>query len=237
MHCRSLDIERDPVEQGFDLHAFDVIIVSDVLHATRDLRKTLGRINQLLGSGGALIIAELTHPWLFMTSIFGLLKGWWLFDDDVRRDEPCVSQQIWKNVLRDAGFSDTVCIADCPAADIAQHSVILARGAERPAAPAVAPQGSEETKTWLVFADAGAAGRPSAGAELARRLAARGDRVIEVRHGVSFQHDAAAGFSIRAGSFDDMRRLVAGVGQQVPRLDGIVHLWKSRQRADGVAEQ
>src|SRR5439155_6577846 len=29
----------------------------------------------------------------------------------------------------------------------------------------------------------------------------------------------------RAGNLDDMRRLVASVGQQLPRLDGIVHLW------------
>src|SRR5207237_7293591 len=66
---------------------------------------------------------------------------------------------------------------------------------------------------------------PSAGAQLARRLAARGDRVIEVAHGAGFRHDAAAGFSVRAGNLDDMRRLVASVGQQLPRLDGIVHLW------------
>jgi acyl transferase domain-containing protein/NADPH:quinone reductase-like Zn-dependent oxidoreductase/short-subunit dehydrogenase/ubiquinone/menaquinone biosynthesis C-methylase UbiE/acyl carrier protein len=225
VQCRPLDIERDPSEQGFESHSFDVIIASDVLHATSDVRKTLARVKELLGSGGTLIVAELTHPWLFMTSIFGLLKGWWLFDDDVRRDEPCISQQSWKKVLRDAGFGDTVCIADCPAADMAQHSVILARAPERPAAPALAPQGGEAAKTWLIFADAGAASRPSAGAQLARRLAARGDRVIEVAHGAGFRHDAAAGFSVRAGNLDDMRRLVASVGQQLPRLDGIVHLW------------
>jgi acyl transferase domain-containing protein/NADPH:quinone reductase-like Zn-dependent oxidoreductase/short-subunit dehydrogenase/ubiquinone/menaquinone biosynthesis C-methylase UbiE/acyl carrier protein len=225
VQCRPLDIERDPSEQGFEPHSFDVIIASDVLHATCDVRKTLDRVKELLGSGGTFVIAELTHPWLFMTSIFGLLKGWWLFDDDVRRDEPCISQQSWKNVLRDAGFRDPVCIADCPAPDTAQHSVILARGAEQPAAPALTPRGGEAAKTWLIFADAGAAGRPSAGAELARRLKARGDRVIEVAHGAGFRHDAAAGFCIRAGNSDDMRRLVASVGRQAPQLDGIVHLW------------
>ena len=105
LQSRTLDIERDPLEQGFDPHSFDVIIASDVLHATSDLRQTLERIKQLLGSGGTLVIVELTRPWLFMTSIFGLLKGWWLFDDDVRADGPCVSQDAWKGLLHDAGFS------------------------------------------------------------------------------------------------------------------------------------
>ncbi len=54
---RTLDIERDPIEQGFDAHSFDLIIASDVLHATQDLRKTLDRVKQLLGSGGTVAIA------------------------------------------------------------------------------------------------------------------------------------------------------------------------------------
>ena len=112
---RTLDIERDPLEQGFDPHSFDLIIASDVLHATKDLRKTLDHIKQLLGSGGTLAIVELTRPWLFMTLIFGLLKGWWLFDDDVR-PEPCISQESWKSLLHDAGFSDIGFVADCPEA-------------------------------------------------------------------------------------------------------------------------
>ena len=54
---RTLDIERDPLEQGFDAHSFDLIVASDVLHATEDLRKTLDRVKQLLGSGGTLVLA------------------------------------------------------------------------------------------------------------------------------------------------------------------------------------
>ena len=62
LQSRTLDIERNPLEQGFDPHSFDVIIASDVLHATSDLRQTLERIKQLLGSGGTLVIVELTRP-------------------------------------------------------------------------------------------------------------------------------------------------------------------------------
>ena len=146
VQCRTLDIERDPLEQGFEPHSFDVIVASDVLHATQDLRKTLDRVKQLLGSGGTLVLVEVTRPWLSTTLIFGLLKGWWLFEDDVRRDEPCISQEQWKSLLREAGFSDTVCIADCPDIDSAQHSVILARGPQLPASPASVPQATEQSR-------------------------------------------------------------------------------------------
>src|SRR5207248_449439 len=37
---RVLDIDRDPIEQGFDPHSFDLIVASDTLHATPDLRRT-----------------------------------------------------------------------------------------------------------------------------------------------------------------------------------------------------
>ncbi|MGA7426127.1 MAG: SDR family NAD(P)-dependent oxidoreductase [Rhodoplanes sp.] len=221
----TLDIERDPLEQGFDAHSFDVIIASDVLHATSDLRETLGRLKQLLGSGGVLVLVELTHPWLFMTLIFGLLKGWWLFDDDVRRHEPCISQEAWTSLLRDAGFSDPGCIADCPASESAQHSVIIARGPQLPATPELIPEAPEGAKTWLLFADTGVADGPTAGAELARKLEERGDRVFRVTHGADFRHDGTKHFSIRGGNSDDMRRLLESVKKQAPHLAGIVHLW------------
>ena len=128
-------------------------------------------------------------------------------------------------LLRDAGFTDTVCIADCPDADSAQHSVILARGPRAPAAEVRRPEAAEAPQTWLLFADAGAADRPSAAAELARRLEERGDGVIRVTHGTDFRQGGTGGFCIRGGNPDDMKRLVESVGRQAPRLAGIVHLW------------
>ena len=222
---QTLDIERDPIEQGFDVHSFDLIIASDVLHATKDLRKTLDHIKQLLGSGGTVAIVELTRPWLFITLIFGMLKGWWLFDDDIRRDEPCISQESWKSLLHDAGFGSAIGIADCPVVDGAQHSVILGRGPQLTASPALAPNTNGKSRAWLLFVDAGAGGRPSVGAELARKLRERGDAVIQVTHGNEFGGRDASSFSIRAGNSDDMMRLMTVVGQQSRHLAGIVHFW------------
>ena len=43
-----LDIEKNPEEQGFPPHSFDIVIASDVLHATADLRNSLTNIGSLL---------------------------------------------------------------------------------------------------------------------------------------------------------------------------------------------
>ena len=126
---RSLDIEGEPVEQGFDPHSFDLIIASDVLHATQNLRKTLDRVKQLLGPSGTLVLREMTRPWLSSILIFGMLKGFWVFKDyDLRPDQPCLPPDKWKSLLHEAGFGTTICIGDSSEPEQAQHAVILAQG-------------------------------------------------------------------------------------------------------------
>ena len=50
---RVLDIEKDPVEQGFESHGYDLVIASNVLHATRYLEETLGHCRELLAPSGS----------------------------------------------------------------------------------------------------------------------------------------------------------------------------------------
>jgi acyl transferase domain-containing protein/acyl carrier protein len=226
LQCRTLDIESDPLDQGFDAHSFDLIVASDVLHATRGLRKTFDRVKRLLGSCGTLLFAEPTRPWLASTLIFGLLPGWWLFEDhDLRPDEPCLPREKWKSLLGEAGFGTTACVADGSDADSAQHTVFLARGPQLTASPALAPQATGESKTWLLFTDEGATDRPSAGAELTLALLKRGDRVIQVRHGEEIRQIDESGFTVRVGNSNDLRWLLDAVVKAAPRLAGIVHLW------------
>ena len=45
---RPLDIEKEPSNQGFEPHAYDLIIAANVLHATRDLGVTLAHCRELL---------------------------------------------------------------------------------------------------------------------------------------------------------------------------------------------
>ena len=101
--------------------------------------------------------------------------------------------------------------------------MILARGPLLTASPALAPSNGVKPGTWLLFSDAGTAMLPRVGVEVALRLRERGDTVIEVGHGAEFRRSDAS-FIIRAGNSDDMRRLMASVGRQAPRLAGVVHL-------------
>ena len=128
-------------------------------------------------------------------------------------------------MLREAGFGGTICIGDGLDADNAQHSVILARGPERTASPPLVPEAAGEPKAWLLFADDGAAGRPSAASELAQLLRERGDLIIEVTRGADFRQVDGSRFQVRAGDADDMSRLMTAIGKQAPQLAGIVHLW------------
>ena len=222
---RPLDIELNPVAQGFAANSFDIIIASDVLHATRDLRNTLAQIKRLIASSGTLVLLEEARAGLHFTLIFGLLKGWWLFEDhDLRPDEPCLPPQEWERLLHGVGFSDTASFGDCSDLDRASHAVILARGPQLADASTIPTPTSSEPRAWLVFFDKGTCSRASIGAELALQLRERGDQVIEARLAAQYRQVGDASFEIGAHQPDDMRLLLESVSRQVPRLAGIVHL-------------
>ena len=77
MNYRKLDIESDPSLQGIQ-GDHDLVIAANVLHATTDVRKTLRNTRALLRQGGKLILMELTKFRIYVQTIFGTLKGWWL---------------------------------------------------------------------------------------------------------------------------------------------------------------
>ena len=105
---RVLDIEKDPVGQGFEAGAYDMIIASNVLHATRDLSVTVDHVRSLLKPGGKLALFEVTEPQILRGGfVFGLLSGWWLATEDYRQWSPCISIRSWHEVLTQHGFSGT----------------------------------------------------------------------------------------------------------------------------------
>ncbi|KAI1345755.1 hypothetical protein F5Y01DRAFT_320442 [Xylaria sp. FL0043] len=101
---KRLDIESDVVEQGFDPESYDVVLAVNVLHATKNLKKTLENCRRLLKPGGNLVLGENTNPNDISSFIFGILPGWWVAEDG-REDGPLLSQAEWDVVLMEAGFS------------------------------------------------------------------------------------------------------------------------------------
>ncbi|XWW92934.1 hypothetical protein V2A60_000862 [Cordyceps javanica] len=101
-----LDLEGDVKAQGFEKGAYDVVVASLVIHATKNLEETLRRIRYLLKPGGYLIACEVTDSEVIrVNSLFGCLPGWWQGLDDGRSLGAAVSDSKWDSLLRTAGFS------------------------------------------------------------------------------------------------------------------------------------
>ncbi|KAJ6008477.1 Acyl transferase/acyl hydrolase/lysophospholipase [Penicillium herquei] len=100
----TLDISQDPSEQGFDGRKYDLIIASNVIHATASLNETLCNVRKLLEPNGHFILNELasTHKWV--NYIWGVLPGWWCGEADGRINEPYISIERWREELTAAGF-------------------------------------------------------------------------------------------------------------------------------------
>jgi acyl transferase domain-containing protein/SAM-dependent methyltransferase len=75
---KKLDIEDDPGKQGFETGTYDLIIACQVLHATKNMDRTMANVRRLLKPGGNLVIMETTQDQQDLLLAFGLLPGWWL---------------------------------------------------------------------------------------------------------------------------------------------------------------
>ena len=122
-----LDIEKDPKDQGFQPNSFDIVLASDVLHATSDLRNTMTNIKSLLAPGGLLLFIEITTPHRWFDLVFGMLTGWWLFaDHDIRPSSPLMPKSGWLSLLPSLGFPEVEAIPEMEGENESQHSIIIA---------------------------------------------------------------------------------------------------------------
>ncbi|KAI4168739.1 MAG: hypothetical protein LQ343_006175 [Gyalolechia ehrenbergii] len=100
-----LNIEKDPLQQGFSAK-YDIIVASNVLHATSSLMDTLQMARKLLRRDGKIIIFESVNPRSITAPfIFGLLPGWWQGTEDFRKWGPLVNEDTWNSLLQATGFS------------------------------------------------------------------------------------------------------------------------------------
>jgi malonyl CoA-acyl carrier protein transacylase len=133
MHYSLLDIERGGPSQGFPAKAFDIIVASNVLHATRNLRKTLEHATDMLAPGGVLVLCEVTrHPSWFNIISTGLAAGWQFFEDDLRGDHPLLTPDQWNGALTASGLERVSSFPEdgSPAGILGQH-IIVARQPDR----------------------------------------------------------------------------------------------------------
>ncbi len=217
LQYRLLDIDNEPEEQGFRGHTFDVIIASNVLHATADLRQTILRVSRLIAPGGLLVMVEGISRQRWVDLIFGLTEGWWKFTDkELRPSYPLISTVQWRTMLPTVGFPEVATIPeDEKDGAIFEQIVMLAKRAPE---DTVAPQ--RNRPRWLIFADRG---------ELAIRTAARlqaaGCECLFVRPGETFEEQARGRYVLPPARGEDYGALLQAVLSDGGACAGIVHLW------------
>ena len=203
----TLDIEKDPVDQGFDSHGYDLLIASNVLHATRYLEETLANCRALLAPSGHLVALENLRGLGWMDLTFGQLDGWWRFADGYRPHHALASPAIWNQALGDVGFEgvEVLGVDESFTHEMLDKGVIVAQG------PA---QVTESPGVWVLTAD-----DRGVAEELGAELSARNQMVVLA------DRDAVE-------SRESWRSLIEGLPDDVP-FNGVVHL----QALDGHGSQ
>ena len=77
LRFKTLDVERNPIDQGFEEGSYDLVIACNVLHATEKMSVTVNNVQKLLKPGGKVALIEVTRtvPWINVFA--GVLPGWW----------------------------------------------------------------------------------------------------------------------------------------------------------------
>ena len=212
---RTLDVEKDPVAQGYAPHSYDLIIASNVLHATRYLQETLGHCRELLAPSGQLVALENLSGLGWMDLTFGQLDGWWRFADDYRPHHALASPAVWRRALNDAGFTGAEVLGVDESAGTPDKGVIVAQG------PA---EVKEPRGVWILAGDRG-----GLAAKLAADLAARNQTVVLASSEDAPENERPAADSgivekaVEMEQRESWRSLMESLSKDEP-LSGVVHL-------------
>lgn len=213
MRYQLLDSERDLLQQGFEVHGYDLIVATNAFSSSSDRLTTLCQIRQLLASQGLLaLLAEADPLSPAPLLITGLLTSSPL---------PVLTAQEWVDTLKAAGFSEAEGIKSSkPRRDV---SLFLARGPEA-AQPDEASAGSSSYalpgRKWLLFADTN-----GVAAGLAEKITAAGEVALLVEKGGDYEQISDHHFVVRPGSIENMQRLLEALNTQGLLGEHIVYLW------------
>jgi len=217
---RTLDIEADPLGQGFAPQSFDLVIAANVIHATANLRHSCANLRRLLAPGGAALLLEMTAPLRWIDISFGMTEGWWKFSDrDLRPDYALLDRTGWLTLLREVGLEEPAALPEPGNPYGLDHQqIIIGRAPRERAADAELPPA---LRNLLIFADTGGVGE-----RLAQLVAARGGRAALATRGGAFAKVGPGRFQVQPGSRADLARLLRErLDSAQEGWDGVVYLW------------
>ena len=131
---KTLDIEKDPLDQGFEAN-HDMIVASQVLHATTTIAETVQHARSLLKKGGKMVLLEITNVHLGTGLVLGTFPDYWNGIADGRIDSPLLTKSMWQDVLTQNGFSGIDILLEDHATSVSMASTIVTTAVE-PSIPA-----------------------------------------------------------------------------------------------------
>ncbi|KAM7182538.1 S-adenosyl-L-methionine-dependent methyltransferase, partial [Rhypophila sp. PSN 637] len=159
LEFKVLNIEKPPNDQGFSLGEYDLVVASNVLHATSCIGKVLRHCRSLLKPGGILLLEEITNTTAArVPMIVGCLPGWWMGEDDGRKGGPLISEDRWDVQLRQQEFDGIRLIfKDAKREDVYLKSLMISAAAPVPDLPLppreiilIAPEGADDNVSGCV---------------------------------------------------------------------------------------
>ncbi|KAI9045893.1 putative polyketide synthase [Aspergillus affinis] len=94
------DIEKPPADDL--LRTQHIIIASNAVHATSNLQQSTRHMRQALRDDGVLMMLEMTRPVFAIDIVFGLFRGWWVFNDG--RQHAITNESRWETDLHAVGY-------------------------------------------------------------------------------------------------------------------------------------
>ncbi|KAH8693375.1 S-adenosyl-L-methionine-dependent methyltransferase [Phaeosphaeriaceae sp. PMI808] len=96
IHFEIIDIEKAPPSKH--LESQHMVLATNCMHATRSLAITIKNIHRILRPDGFPVMLEMTEAVPWIDSVFGLVDGWWLFNDG--RQHALAQSDVWEKTLR-----------------------------------------------------------------------------------------------------------------------------------------
>jgi thioester reductase-like protein len=217
---RILNIEEDPMSQGYIPHHYDMIIANNVVHATKSISETMGNLRNLLRDNGILLVSESIKPFRATNLTFGLLDAYWRFEDFDLRPYNCeISLEKWDKVLKSRNFSRVAGLASFGntfgliAAQAEPHCMYI---------PHAATLSTKKSTAWIVFSN---------GDEISSyfidNLIEQGNQVVTVTKSDShYKQLNSFEYEVRTNGDADVEDMINSItkGSNLS-LDGVIFLW------------
>ncbi|KAH8799346.1 putative polyketide synthase [Xylogone sp. PMI_703] len=124
---KELDVNHDPITQGYTAESYDVVVAAYTLHTSKSLHAALDNVRKLLKPGGKLVIIDVTRERMVPLVIFGTLRNWWSAEEENRQVNPVLSEEEWQKALLASDFSNLdVVVWDTPHEPEHQSSMMVA---------------------------------------------------------------------------------------------------------------